>query len=82
MALYKWLGCNAAALREVLGGEKNAFRDIAVFNSGASLVVAGKTESLEQGVRMAQQSIDEGKARAALDKLIAVSNDTSDSDDG
>ena len=73
---------NAAAVRDVLEGEKNAFRDIAVFNSGASLVVAGKAESLEEGVSLAQQSIDDGNAKAALDKLIAVSNRNADGEDG
>lgn len=65
---------NAAAVRDVLAGEKNAFRGIAVFNSGASLVVAGKAATLAEGVEMAQQSIDGGQAMATLDKLVEVSN--------
>lgn len=66
---------NAAALREVLGGAKNAYRDIALANAAASLVVAGKAETLAKGMALATQSLDSGATAAALDKLIAVSND-------
>ncbi len=65
---------NAAALRAVLHGEKNAYRDIAVLNAGGALVVAGRTKSLADGVALAQQSIDTGKARAALEALVESSN--------
>jgi len=43
-------------------------------NAGAGLVVAGKAESLADGVRLAAQSIDTGNAAAALDRLIKASN--------
>jgi anthranilate phosphoribosyltransferase len=65
---------NAAALREVLAGEKNAYRDIAVLNAAGALVVARPANSLPAGVALAQKSIDSGKARAALDALVEVSN--------
>jgi anthranilate phosphoribosyltransferase len=64
---------NAAALRAVLEGAKNAYRDIAVLNAAASLVVAEKAKDLREGVAMAAQAIDSGAARGALDKLVAVS---------
>ena len=57
---------NAAAIRAVLGGEKNAFRDIVVLNSAAALMVAGKATDLKQGAALAIQSIDNGKAAHAL----------------
>jgi len=64
---------NAEALLAVLKGEKTAFRDVAVLNAGAALVVAGKAKALADGVAQAQQAIDSGAAKARLDKLIAVS---------
>jgi anthranilate phosphoribosyltransferase len=66
---------NAAALREVLSGAKNAYRDIALANAAASLVIAGKAETIRDGMRLAKESLDSGATALALDKLIAVSND-------
>ncbi|MEO1200952.1 MAG: anthranilate phosphoribosyltransferase [Pseudomonadota bacterium] len=65
---------NAAALRAVLDGGPGAYRDIVVMNAGASLVVAGKADTLADGAALATASIDTGHARAALDRLVAVSN--------
>ncbi len=65
---------NAEALRAVLTGEKNAFRDIALLNAAASLIVAGKAGNLVDGVKLAEASLDEGRAFAALERLVAVSN--------
>jgi anthranilate phosphoribosyltransferase len=65
---------NAEALRAVLAGEKNAYRDIAVLNAAGALVVAGRVKSLADGVALAQKSLDAGKAQAALDALVEVSN--------
>ena len=65
---------NAAALREVLGGARTAYRDIAVLNAGAGLVVAGAVDSLAEGVARAQTAIDSGAARGTLARLVAVSN--------
>ncbi|WP_454849495.1 anthranilate phosphoribosyltransferase [Rhizobium binxianense] len=66
---------NAAALRDVLSGTKNAYRDISLANAAASLVIAGKAETIRDGMTLAAQSLDSGATAAALDKLIAVSND-------
>lgn len=66
---------NAAALREVLGGRRNPYRDVSLCNAAASLVVAGKAETLADGMKIASASLDEGRAAAALDRLIAVSNE-------
>lgn len=65
---------NAAALRAVLDGERNAYRDIVLLNTGAALVVAGLADDLTAGVERAAQAIDGGGARRALDRLVAVSN--------
>lgn len=66
---------NAAALTALLDGAASPYRDIVLFNAGAGLLVAGKAETLATGVRMAADSIDSGKAKAALAKLIAVTTD-------
>ena len=65
---------NAAALRAVLDGAKSAYRDIAVFNAAAALIVAGKAEGLKHGAAIAAEAIDSGRARAVLERLVAVSN--------
>ena len=65
---------NAAALREVLSGARNAYRDIAVFNAGAALVVAQAAADLPAGVARAQQALDEGAAATTLARLVEVSN--------
>ncbi|MES0881952.1 anthranilate phosphoribosyltransferase [Roseibium sp. SCP14] len=65
---------NAKALREVLAGAQNAYRDIVLFNSAASLLVADKVSNLKDGVEMAADSIDNGSAADTLEKLVAASN--------
>ena len=64
---------NAAALTAVLDGMKSPYRDIAVFNAAAALVVAGKALSLKEGAAIAARAIDDGKAKATLAKLVQVS---------
>jgi anthranilate phosphoribosyltransferase len=65
---------NAAALRGVLDGEKNAYRDIAVLNAGAALLLADKVKTLREGAEMAAAAIDSGKARALLAAVIDASS--------
>ncbi|MFM9858825.1 anthranilate phosphoribosyltransferase [Pseudoxanthobacter sp. M-2] len=65
---------NAAALSAVLDGAPGAYRDIVLMNAGATLVVAGRAETLGEGVVQAAQAIDSGGARARLDLLVQVSN--------
>ncbi|KQW27607.1 anthranilate phosphoribosyltransferase [Rhizobium sp. Root274] len=65
---------NAAALRDVLGGAKTAYRDVALCNAAASLIVAGKAKDVTEGMHLASQSLDSGSAARALEKLIAISN--------
>ena len=66
---------NAAALRAVLGGAQNAYRDIAVFNAAVALVVAGRARDLADGVALCG-GVRSTTARRAetLDRLVAVSN--------
>jgi anthranilate phosphoribosyltransferase len=65
---------NAAAIREVLAGKKTPLRDIAVLNAAAALIVAGKAANLLDGAALAAHSIESGAAKAALDKLVAITN--------
>jgi anthranilate phosphoribosyltransferase len=65
---------NARALLAVLAGQKTPYRDIAALNAAAALMVAGKVDTLRDGLDLAFASIDHGRAEAALDRLIAVSN--------
>lgn len=65
---------NASALRAVLAGAKNAYRDIAVLNAAAALMVAGRAQNLAEGARLAEAALDSGKAAATLAKLIKISN--------
>jgi anthranilate phosphoribosyltransferase len=65
---------NAAALRAVLEGKPGAYRDVAILNAAASLIVAGKANALADGVKLAAQSVDSGAAKTRLEKLVQVSN--------
>ena len=60
---------NAAALGAVLRGAAGPYRDTVLFNAGAALIVAGRVESLRDGVARAAGSIDTGAALAALETL-------------
>ncbi len=66
---------NATALRAVLDGEGGAYRDIVLLNSAAALVIADKAADLKAGVAMAAESIASGRANAALDRLVAITNE-------
>lgn len=65
---------NALALRSVLAGEKSPYRDIVLMNAAAALLVAGRVTSLTDGVGIAADAIDSGKAERALERLVEVSN--------
>jgi anthranilate phosphoribosyltransferase len=66
---------NAEILKGVLEGRKNSFRDVAIVNAAAALVIAGKADDIRRGVALATETIDSGEAEGRLDRLIAVSND-------
>ena len=65
---------NARALTDVLKGAKGAFRDVAVLNAAAGLMVAGRAKDLKMAVALAQKSIDSGEAEGRLQRLVSVSN--------
>jgi anthranilate phosphoribosyltransferase len=66
---------NAAALTAVLNGARNAYRNIAIFNAAAALVVAEKAANLPEGARLAAAALDEGRAASVLAKLVKISNE-------
>ncbi len=63
---------NAAAIRFVLSGRRDSFRDIVVLNSAAALMVAGVARDLKDGAAMAAASIDGGKALKSLETLVRI----------
>lgn len=65
---------NAKITREILGGAKGHKRNAVLMNAGAALYIGGKAETLKDGIALAAEIIDSGKALETLDKLIKVSN--------
>ena len=65
---------NAKITRAILGGEKGHKRNAVLMNAGAALYIGGKAETLADGIKLAAEIIDSGKALATLEKFIEVSN--------
>ena len=68
---------NAAALRDMLGGAKNAYRDIVVLNAAGAFVATGHETDLNTAAERAIESIDSGAALNALDRLVQITTDHS-----
>lgn len=67
---------NANALRALLDGTEGAYRDAVLLNSAAALVIADKASDLRQGVEIAKESIDSGKAKAKLECLAKLTSES------
>ena len=65
---------NALATSALLDGQEGPFRNIVMFNCAAAMIVAGKAKDLKEGAALAADSIDSGRARAALDRLVGITN--------
>ena len=65
---------NAQITRDILSGAKGHKRNAVLLNAGASLYIAGKADTFADGVKLAAELIDSGKAAATLEKFIEVSN--------
>ena len=65
---------NAEITRRILNGEKGHKRNAVLLNAGASLYIGGKADSFKEGVELAANIIDSGKAMETLNKFIEVSN--------
>ena len=68
---------NASLALEILQGATGPKRDVVVLNAAAALIVADIASDFEQGVKLAQNSIDSGKALSCLKSLVQVSNSLS-----
>jgi anthranilate phosphoribosyltransferase len=64
---------NAAIARSVLAGEHGAPRDIVLLNAAASLLIAGKVTAIPEGLKIAADAIDHGRAAAVLEQLVRLS---------
>jgi anthranilate phosphoribosyltransferase len=66
---------NAAIARKVLAGERGATRDIVLLNAAASLLIAEQVGTIKEGIAAAAETLDRGKAAAALERLVTLSNE-------
>jgi anthranilate phosphoribosyltransferase len=66
---------NAGIARRILGSERGAARDIVLLNAGASLLIADIVRTVPDGIAMAAEALDSGRAAAVLDALVRLSND-------
>ena len=65
---------NAQITRDILSGKKGHKRNAVLLNAGAALCIGGKAGSIKEGVELAAELIDSGKARKTLEKIIEISN--------
>lgn len=65
---------NAEITRSILNGEKGPKRNAVLMNAGAALYIGGKSETMKDGIALAAELIDSGKARETLDRFIEISN--------
>ncbi len=66
---------NSQAMLRVLEGEQSAYRDIVLLNAAAGFVVAGQSTGLKEGLHRARSALDAGKAMAALEGLVRITNE-------
>lgn len=65
---------SAAIVRGVLESNKGPARDVVLLNSGAALYISGIAGTIQDGIRLAAESIDSGKARRKLAELVEMTN--------
>ena len=61
---------NAQIIRRILTGERGPKRDIVILNAGAAIAAGGKARGISEGMKLAEESIDSGSARARLARLV------------
>jgi anthranilate phosphoribosyltransferase len=66
---------SVACIRRALSNEDGPIRDIVLLNAGAALLVAGKADELRPGIALAAAAIDSGAARAALARMVEITNE-------
>ncbi len=65
---------NAQITRDILNGAKGPKRNAVLMNAGAAFVITGKADTIQDGIKLAAELIDSGKASQTLEKMIQVSN--------
>lgn len=65
---------NAEITKSILRGEKGCRRNAVLLNAGAALYIAEKADTIADGIKLAEELIDTGKAMQTLEKLIEISN--------
>ena len=66
---------NAQITKDILSGkERGAKREIVLLNAGAALYIGGKADSIEEGIRIAGETIDSGKAMETLESMVKATN--------
>ncbi len=73
---------NAALLRQVLAGEAGPRREVVLLNAAAALLAAGRTEEWPEAIAVASESLDSGRARQVLERLVQASTTPSPSGGG
>lgn len=66
---------NAAIIRSILGGEPGPRRDIVLLNAAYGLLASGRATTIQQGLTLAKEAIDSGRATGQLDKLVALTKE-------
>lgn len=65
---------NARELKAVLNGKEGGYRNIVLLNAAAGLIIGGKAHNMKDGMALAAEAIDSGKAKATLEKLVEITN--------
>jgi anthranilate phosphoribosyltransferase len=66
---------NAVIVRDILAGRDGAKRRVVLLNAGFALVAAGKAADVHEGIRIAAEAIDSGRAAKQLNRLVALTNE-------
>ena len=69
---------NAAIVRDILAGKESAKRRIVLLNAAYALVASGKAADVEDGIRIAADTIDSGRAAKQLERLVTLTNEEAD----
>jgi len=66
---------NAKAIHNILDGNASAYRDAVLLNAAGALIVAEQAKTLKEGAALAAKAIDDGNAKATLEKLVTITNE-------
>lgn len=66
---------NASMIKDILAGKPGPCRDIVVVNTAAALLVSDLAQNMNEGIALAQQAIDTGKAAQILERIVCLTNE-------